>query len=36
MILLKFENLADPFVEELLFKYEKNIQHFHAFETRGR
>eukprot|EP00347_Sterkiella_histriomuscorum_P016170 403354215 len=40
MLLLKYEKFGiiskDSFLEELLFKYEKNIEHYQKFEKKGR
>ena len=40
MLLLKYEKFhtvsKDSFIEELLFKYEKNIEHYHKFDKKGR
>ena len=40
MLLLKYEKFSivskDSFLEELVFKYEKNIKHFTKIEQKGR
>ncbi|CDW84977.1 UNKNOWN [Stylonychia lemnae] len=40
MLLLKFEKFSiiskDSFLEELLFKYEKNVEHYQKFEKKGK
>lgn len=40
MLLVKYEKFPliskDDYLEELLFKYEKNIKHLQAFDTKGR
>ena len=40
MLLLKYEKFhiikKDSFVEELIFKYEKNVNNYQTFEKKGR
>ena len=40
MLLVKYENLSilknDSYIEEVLFKYEKNVLHFQKYEKEGR
>ena len=40
MLLVKYDSFdvvtKDSFIEELLYKYEKNVGHLQAFEKKGR
>ena len=40
MLLVKYEKFnlisKDDYIEELLFKYEKNVQHLQNFDTKAR